>query len=211
MRTLRRRAGRTRLAALLAASALLAGCAGGAPHREQGGAVPTDHPRIALLPFENLTGREDQGRHFTQAFLAELAGSGAAEVVDMGQVEATVEKLRIRAPASPDREQLAMLAESLQVRYVLLGSVMEARMLRTADGETPAAGVSLRLVETATAKIVWAAVKVKTGDEHESVFGWGREDSAERLLTQLAEEMLRPFRDAGDAWRKRTTTNEVTP
>jgi TolB-like protein len=165
-----------------------------------------DHPRIAMLPFENLSGREDQGRHFTQAFFAVLAGSGAADVVDLGTVEVTVEELRIRTPASPSREQLAMLGESLQVRYVLLGSVLESRMIRTADGETPAAGVALRLVETTTARIAWAAVRVKTGDEHESVFGWGRENSEERLITTLAEEMLEPFEYAGDAWRKRTTT-----
>ena len=210
MRTRSGRAGRTRLGMLLAATAVAAGCAGNAPHREQGGAVPMDHPRIAVLPFENLSGREEQGRRFTLAFLATLASTGGAEVVDLGQVETTVEAIQLRATASPSRDQLAAIGESLQVRYALLGSVLEAQTLRTADGDTPAAGVSLRLVETPTGKIVWASVRVKTGDEHESVFGWGREDSADKLLTKLAEEMLRPFRDAGDAWRKRTTTSEVT-
>ena len=210
MRATKRRAGLARLAALVAASALLAGCAGSAPHEEQGGAVPTDHPRVAVLPFENLSGREEQGRRFTLAFVATLAGTGAAEVVDVGQTESMVEELQIRATASPTREQLAAIGESLQVRYALLGSVLEAQTLRTPDGDTPTAGASLRLVETSTARIVWAAVRVKTGDEKETVFGWGREESGEKLLTKLAAEMLRPFRDAGDAWRKRTTTNEVT-
>ena len=202
--------GRAGWAALVMAGALLAGCAGHAPHREEGGAVPTDHPRVAVLPFENLSGREEQGRRFTLAFVATLAGTGAADVVDVGQTEAMVEALQIRATASPTREQLAAIGDSLQVRYALLGSVLEAQTLRTPDGDTPTAGASLRLVETSTAKIVWAAVRVKTGDEKETVFGWGREESAEKLLTKLAEEMLRPFRDAGEAWRKRTTTSEVT-
>ena len=210
MRTTGRRAGLVRIAALVAVGALVAGCAGNAPHREQGGAVPMDHPRVAVLPFENLSGREEQGRRFTLAFVSTLAGTGAAEVVDVGQTEAMVEQVQIRATASPTREQLAAIGESLQVRYALLGSVLEAQTLRTADGDTPTAGASLRLVETSTARIVWAAVRVKTGDEHETVFGWGREESAEKLLTKLATEMLRPFQEAGDAWRKRTTTSEVT-
>ena len=187
-------------------SLLVGGCAASAPPRSHGGAVPTDHPRVALLPFENLSGREEQGRFFTQAFLATLVGTDAVEVVDLGEVEATIEALRIRATGAPSRDQLAALGESLQVRYVLLGSVLEAGTIRTYDGDIPSAGASLRMVDVTNARIVWARAHVVTGDDRETVFGWGRERSAERLLTKLADDMLRPFRAAGDAWRKRAAT-----
>lgn len=200
-----------RFTTAIAAGILFAGCAGSAPHREHGGAVPTDHPRVALLPFENLSGREEQGRLFTYAFLSALGKSGGVEIVDLGAVEATVENLRIRASASPSREQMAAIGESLQVRYVMLGSVLEAGTIRTPDGETPTAGVSLRLVDVASARVVWADVRVKTGDDKETIFGWGREKSAERLITSLADEMFRPFRAAGEAWRKRAAANVGTP
>lgn len=197
---------RSRLAsyAMTLSVLLVTGCAGSAPPRSHGGAVPTDHPRIALLPFENLSGREEQGRFFTQAFLAALVSSDAAEIVDLGHVEATVEALRIRATAAPSREQLAALGESLQVRYVLLGSVLEAGTIRTNDGDVPSAGASLRLVDVTNARVVWARAHVVSGDDRETFFGWGRERSAGRLLTNLADDMLRPFREAGDAWRHRT-------
>ena len=187
-------------------SLLVGGCAGSAPPRSHGGAVPTDHPRVALLPFENLSGREEQGRFFTQAFLATLVSTDAVEVVDLGQVEATIEALRIRAPGAPTRDQLAALGESLHVRYVLLGSVLEAGTIRTYDGDIPSAGASLRMVDVTNARSVWARAHVAPGDDRETVFGWGRERSAERLLTKLADDMLRPFRAAGDAWRKRAAT-----
>lgn len=185
----------------------LSGCAGSAPPRSHGGAVPTDHPRVALLPFENLSGREEQGRFFTQAFLAALVGSDAADVVDLGHVETTLEALRIRATAAPSREQLAALGESLQVRYVLLGSVLEAGTIRTVDGDVPSAGATLRLVDVTNARVVWANAHVVTGDDRETFFGWGRERSAERLLTHLADDMLRPFREAGDTWRQRAAAS----
>lgn len=196
-----------RLALVFGASLLVMGCAGSAPPRSHGGAVPTDHPRIALLPFENLSGREEQGRMFTQAFLAALVETDAAEIVDLGQVETTMEALRIRATGAPSHQQLKAIGESLQVRYVLVGSVLEAGTIRSYDGDIPSAGASLRLVDVVTARIVWARAHVLTGDDRETVFGWGRERSAERLLTKLAEEMLRPFREAGNAWRKRAATN----
>lgn len=194
------------LALAWGASLLLGGCAGSGPPRSHGGAVPMDHPPVALLPFENLSGREEQGRFFTQTFLAALVNTDAVEVVDLGRVEATIEALRIRATGAPTREQLAALGESLQVRYVLLGSVLEAGTIRTQDGDVPSAGASLRLVDVTNARIVWARAHVVAGDDGETIFGWGRERSAERLLTKLADDMLRPFREAGDSWRKRATT-----
>jgi len=196
--------------AWLAVVALLAlvGCAAGGRPREHAGAVPTDHPRIALLPFDNLSGREEQERLFTQTFLASLAKTGACDVVDLGRVETLLETLRIRSAGSLSPAQMAAVGDSLDVRYVLIGSVLEAGKVRTDDGETPTMGASLRLVDVGTGRVIWADVHVVTGDDRETVFGWGRERSPERLLVRLAEEMLRDFRTAGTEWRKRSAAGE---
>lgn len=199
-----------RILAILAIAALAAGCSGSGRPREQSGAVPSDHPRIALLPFDNLSGREEQERRFTQTFLATLVGTDACDVVDLGRVESLLETLRIRATGSLTPDQMSAVGESLKVSYVMLGSVLESGRVRTSDGETPAVGASLRLVETATGRVTWANVRVLTGDDKETVFGWGRERSAERLLTKLADEMLRDFRRAGDERRERANKGETS-
>jgi TolB-like protein len=198
----RRRRTRARRVALVAAALLLAGCAGTGRHSDSGGTVPTDHPRAALLPFENLSGREEQGRLFTQAFLVELVKSGACEMVEPGQVDEMLDRLQIRTTGALSNEQLRLLGDSLDVRYVFLGSVLEAGTVKTWDGDIPSAGASLRMVETATARVTWAGLRVGTGDDRETVFGWGREQSAERLIARLAREMLGPFADVGAAWRR---------
>ena len=200
-----------RLAVAFAAVLLLAGCATGGRPREHAGAVPTDHPRIALLPFDNLSGREEQERRFTQTFLASLVKTGACDVVDMGRVESMLETLRIRATGSIGSAEMATLGDSLGVRYLLLGSVLEAGRVRTDDGDTPTMGASLRLVEVRTGRVVWADVQVVTGNDRETVFGWGRERSAERLLVRLAEGMLQDFRTAGAAWRERARNGVEDP
>ena len=200
-----------RRAVAVAAVLLLAGCATGGRPREHAGAVPTDHPRVALLPFDNLSGREEQERRFTQTFLASLVKTGACDVVDMGRVESMLETLRIRATGSIGSAEMATLGDSLGVRYLLLGSVLEAGRIRTDDGDTPAMGASLRLVDVRTGRIVWADVRVVTGDDRETVFGWGRERSAERLLVRLAEGMLRDFGTAGTAWRERARNGLEDP
>lgn len=196
-----------RRAAVTAAIALLIlGCAGSGRRSNSGGTVPTDHPRAALLPFENLSGREEQGRVFTQVFLVELIRSGACEMVEPGQVDEMLDRLGIRNTGSLSNEQLRLLGDSLRVRYVFLGSVLEAGSVKTWDGDIPSAGASLRMVETATARVVWADLEVRTGDDQETVFGWGREQSAEKLVAKLAQRMLVQFTDAGAERRRRETS-----
>ena len=53
---------------------------GGAPaaRHSHGGTIPRDHPRVALMPFENLSGREDQSEVFTRIFFAQLVATGRA-------------------------------------------------------------------------------------------------------------------------------------
>ena len=179
----------------------VAGCAGTGHRSDSGGTVPMDHPRAALLPLENLSGREEQGRLFTQAFLVELVRSGACEMVEPGQVDEMLDRLGIRMTGSLSNAQLRLLGDSLGVRYVFLGSVLEAGTVKTWDGDVPSAGASLRMVETGTARVVWAGLKVRTGDDGETVFGWGRERSSEQLIAKLAKELLVKFTEAGDRWR----------
>lgn len=205
-----RRAGRRRpggaarrVAACALLAILVAGCAGTGRRSDSGGTVPTDHPRAALLPFENLSGREEQGRVFTQVFLVELVRSGACEMVEPGQVDQALDRLGIRATGSLSSDQLRQLGDSLGVRYVFLGSVLEAGTVKTWDGDLPSAGAALRMVETSSGRVVWAGLKVRTGDDGETVFGWGREQSAQRLVTSLAKEMLATFTTAGAEWRRR--------
>jgi TolB-like protein len=190
--------------------AAVVGCAGSGRPREHAGAVPTDHPRIALLPFDNLSGREEQERRFTHTFLATLVKTGACEVVDLGRVEAVMESQRLRSAGALTPDQMTAVGESLDVRYLMLGSILEAGTVRTQEGDAPTVGASLRLVEVASGRIVWADVHVRTGDDRETIFGWGRERSAERLLTRLAEEMLQDFRRAGASRPRRANEEEAT-
>jgi hypothetical protein len=48
-------------------------------------------------------------------------------------------------------------------------------------------------------------VDFRSGEDRETVFGWGRVNSTERLVEELATELLRDFREAGDRYRKTRT------
>ncbi len=183
--------------AVLAGLAVL--CAGSAPalRRSAGGTVPADHPRAALVPFENLAGREEQGALFSKVFFAQLVASGALEMAEPGQVDEAMDSLGIRSGGSLTPAQVRELGEALRAPYLLMGSVLESGRLRSGDLDVPAVGGTLRLVEAASGRVLWAGVHFRSGEDHETLFGWGRVMSTERLVSLLAQDMLGDFRVAG--------------
>jgi len=56
---------------------------------------------------------------------------------------------------------------------------------------------TLRLVEIASGRVVWACHYSRTGEDRETVFQWGREHSQDKLIASLAVEMLDDLRKAG--------------
>jgi TolB-like protein len=178
-------------AALALAGVLAWGCAG--PARWSGAAEPplARRPAVAVLPLENLSGTLDAGDAMTHIVLTHLAAAGFCEVRDLGDVEKRLREIRMRNTASPTTEQLRALGDSLHVAYVLCGTLLEQGMVRTPDGEVPAVGVTLKLVDVATARIRWARMMVKTGEDRETVFGLGRQLDATRVAGELAEALVR--------------------
>ena len=150
------------------------------------------------MPFENLSGREEESQIFTKVFFAQLVASGALEMVDPTIVEAGMDTLGIRSAGTMTPTQVRAMADTLHVSFLLIGSVLESGMIQGGDGPVPSVGATLRLVEAATGRVLWAGVHFRSGEDRESVFGWGRVRSIERLVSELASEMLRDFRDAGD-------------
>ncbi len=149
------------------------------------------------MPFENLAGREEQSQLFTKIFLADLVASGAFEMIDATQVEAAMDSLGIRASGSMTPAEVRVMADTLHVRYLLLGSVLESGTIQSESGLLPSVGATLRLVEAASGRVLWAGVHFRSGEDRETVFGWGRVRSLGKLLAELASEMLADFRAAG--------------
>ncbi|HVP39118.1 MAG TPA: hypothetical protein VMS93_08050 [Candidatus Saccharimonadales bacterium] len=167
-----------------------AGCAGTRPRLFQAESLAWSHPRVAFLPLENLSNRPDAAETLSHIFHLELVRTGQCEVVEPGEVDAALSDLGIRNTGSLSTENLKGLGQRLKVDYVLLGTVLESGTVRTADADVPCVGVSLRLLEVGTARAVWAAMDFRTGEDHETVFGWGREYDPQRLAAELAAGMF---------------------
>lgn len=181
----------------LSLAAMAAGCASARPRASRAPVTVAAGSMVAMLPFEDLSGREHVAEEFTRVFLAELVRTGALPVLEMGLVEDALDRLSIRSSRSMTQQEMRRLADSLHVTHLLFGNVLEAGEVRSDDGSVPSVAAALRLVEIASGRVVWACHHSRTGEDRETVFQWGRERSRDRLIASLAVEMLDDLRKAG--------------
>jgi polysaccharide biosynthesis protein PelC len=182
---------------LTACLAAAAGCAAARPRASHAPVVVPPGAAVAMLPFEDLAGRENVAEEFTRVFLAELVRTGTLPVVEEGVVEDTMDRLSIRSSRSMTTAEMRRLGDSLHVTHLLFGNVLDSGELNTETGGVPTVAATLRLVDVASGRVVWACHHSRTGQDRETVFQWGRERSRDKLIASLAEEMLEDLRKAG--------------
>lgn len=177
-----------RLACAMLVLALAAGCAAHAP-RVQPLAAGHRTP-LAMLPLENLSGRAEYADRFSRLVWAALGKSGRFDVVDPGEVDAVIGELRIRSAGSLTREQVLRISGRLGVRWIAAGTLLECGTVHTPDGEMPSFSLTLRVLDGRSGQVVWSDLRARTGQDRETIFGWGREESLERLALATARELV---------------------
>ena len=181
-----------RIAALALALALTS-CATSPPPPPAVG-VAGAQPRVALLPFENLTPRPDAADRLSRVFASVLGETGACQPVEPGDIEQVFAELRIRDVNGITRETVPQVAKRLDADWLLAGTILEYGAQRTPEGDVPSVGVALRLLDGRDGRTAWSAMRVRTGEDRESLFGIGRVRSLDQLSERLARELFAGFR-----------------
>jgi TolB-like protein len=182
------------LAALLSVAA---GCGSSPKAPPVPAAVLQGNPVVLMLPLSNLSGRDVEAEILGQVLYTELGRTGTVTLVDRGEADRLVLEQRLRDTGSPTPEQIKAMAAASGARYVMTGTVLEAASLKTPEGDIPSLGVTMRLIDAESGRPVWADTRFATGQDGESLFGWGREMSTSAVAVRLASEMFEGFRPGG--------------
>jgi hypothetical protein len=118
--------------------------------------------RVAVLPLENLSQDAQAGMRTTRLLVTELLASRAVDVVEMGEVNAALNRLP-GSPQTPSTEQIITLGEALQVQALIVGSVNQSETLRSGSVNIPVVTIDLHMVETESGQPVWAATNSERG------------------------------------------------
>lgn len=148
--------------------------------------------KMAILPLDNMSKTQGAGKSLENIMLIELLSRTSLTIVDPGEVAAALSQERVRLATSIKKESIRNLGKTLGVNFLMVGVVHEYDFQSfsgaAGSGSMPVIAVTLRVIDTNTAGIVWAGNATRRGNDRETVFGIGRVHSLNALAEQVAIE-----------------------
>ncbi len=146
--------------------------------------------RVAIFPLENLSKIPEAASSVTNMITSELYNSQLVNVVEPGEVEQFILRLRIRKPTQLDVNTIREASRQLNADAIIFGSVNEYDMINTEIGMLPAVSITLRLVDANNGEIVWAVTHSLQGDFKERAFGIGRINTLSNLSMFVVRDLI---------------------
>lgn len=169
----------TRILLILALSIFAGGCASfygtEQPAETEGGA--DRKIRLAVLPFHGISEARDSGMIVSDVLANQLYALGKYAVVTPELVVARLAD-RESEPLSPG-ETGALVGSP----YILTGRVTEYTY-KAGVGETPALGITARLIDASSGVVLWSATRTGTGGGN-----WFQEDSLSHLTLMICKDL----------------------
>jgi len=150
------------LVRLAAAAILLTGCASGPTHYIHPNADLGAIRKVAILPFENVSGAGGAADKVHKIFLVELLSMEVFDVVEPGQVSKVVRAESVTSPDQLTPDDLKRIGGALGADGLFLGQVVDYQDTRGASG-APEVTLQFRLVETASGATLWSSSETRGG------------------------------------------------
>lgn len=145
--------------------------------------------KVAVLPFNNISGRTDAGRIVTNLFVTELFNSGRFVVIEPGNILQFMREERVKVLGEIDLVKLQLLSRRFDLDGVIVGTVLEFNDGTKGARALPVVSMNARMIEPVEGRIVWSAQDKKEGADFITIFGQGRV----RAITSLAQKIIRNF------------------
>jgi hypothetical protein len=141
---------------------------------------------IAVLPFQNTSGRRNAGEVMALRFLAPLLASGTVHVVEPGVVRSELLSHRIGATGGFSVDDARVVLELVRADLVLSGAV---RSFEEAAGPTAAPYLEIGswVLDRKAGQLVWSSTTSGAGDAGVYFFGLGRVTTSSALACTMAK------------------------
>lgn len=160
-------------------------------------AIATQAMKIAVLPLDNTSGDGNAPKKLLSSIANFIAGTGAYEIVDPGEVEKALLDLLIRNTGGLDKETAGKLGSALKCQGFLVGTIVEFGDVHVGSDSIPTLSVNMRFLDARTGNIVWVASITLSGGSSSSLFGSTKTVSLTKLV-QIASKKI-----AEDLYKKR--------
>ncbi len=140
---------------------------------------------VAIFPFEDLSrGRNFVNLEVTENVAASLRQRGV-EVTGFDAVRPFMVRHVVRILGDLDSNTIRMVPAELGAEYLLVGSISQLD-----SGETPAVGMSLRLVRAADVSTVWTETRGASVSDVQRILGLAAPSTIDELLLFLVDRLF---------------------
>jgi TolB-like protein len=139
---------------------------------------------VAVLPFGNQSGRRGAGDVVVGQFIAQLARSGAFEVLDPGVVREQVLAHRMVLEGGVSIDRAMALLDVLGADLVVSGDVHDY-VASPSPRAPPSAEFTAYAIDQETAELVWSSTSTAGGEDGVFFFGAGRIETSSALSCRM--------------------------
>lgn len=143
--------------------------------------------RIGIVPFANYTGSYEATDSIVGRITAQMALRNL-DLIPHDSLRKVMRSQRLRMTGAIDSRYAARLRELIGVDLLLTGAID----IYTPQ-ENPEVGVTLRLFDCRTSRIVWASGVAVSGADFAGAFGIGRTKSISALSTRAINQLFEQF------------------
>lgn len=166
-------------------------------------AEPISVETIAIVPFDNMSD-EETDFDFNQVLYDFFKNQERFKVIPQNTLKEFFIEKRIRRIALINRAMVRELGKTLGIDLLMMGSINAL-----SEGDNPVIDVSVHIVDTTNASIIWMKSVTIEGNDFAKFLGIGRIKSIEKLseiaLEKLFKDILLPFK------RKKTQNDAMPP
>jgi TolB-like protein len=150
------------------------------------------YEQVGVLPFATLSQDRAAGLRTTSVFFTELLRLEYAVVIEPGQFEAAMSRVRGNVPAQNpwSTKDLARLGEETGTQAFFMGTVQDYGTIRAGQKTFPMISLEVRMVDAASGRLVWSASGTAKGGPGFPVFGWGEVHTQSELTGKLCRDLL---------------------
>lgn len=149
--------------------------------------------KVAVLPFENVSGSAGASDKVHKIFLVELLSLEAFEVVEPGMVSKAIRGESAAAPNQLTPDDLKRIGASLGADGMFIGEVVDYTEARGVNS-APEVTLQFRLVETASGATVWSTSQTRSGVKASTrlfgVSGDSTTETARKLIRRQLATLL---------------------
>lgn len=150
-----------------------------------------DYQKLAILPFKSPL--EQAGIAVSDFFTTELLKTARYELIERSQMENILKEQELRLSGVIEDKMAAQLGNVLGVQGVVVGNVSEYGVQKVGFSTAPSVGLSIRMIDSTSGKIVWSVSHSLVGKPGTSISQHSKD-----VVMDMVEALSRAWIDAGD-------------